>query len=62
MKWENPEKPDGAVVRLTTFTNTEKATGKVSKKKNIEIHTVKVIDGKRKLTELVEVEDEEHSG
>lgn len=58
LKWDNPEKQDGVVAHITKFTTKDKSTGKESKKTSVIISTVKWIDGKRKLTELTEVEVE----
>ncbi|KAL1857491.1 hypothetical protein Daus18300_010356 [Diaporthe australafricana] len=56
LQWENAEKPDGVVAVLSKWTNTDKATGKETKKTNVILWEVKWIDDKRKLTGQTEVE------
>ena len=59
LKWDDAEKQGGVVAHLTTFTTKNSGTGQEVKKTSLITSTVKWIDGRRKLTELVEVESGE---
>ncbi|KAJ3463414.1 hypothetical protein MRS44_008200 [Fusarium solani] len=59
LKWDDAEKQGGVVANLTKFTTKNNGTGQEVKKTSLITTTVKWIDGRRKLTELVEVEIEE---
>ncbi|EEU45664.1 uncharacterized protein NECHADRAFT_80780 [Fusarium vanettenii 77-13-4] len=59
LKWDDTEKQGGVVAHLTTFTTKNNENGQEAKKTSLITSTVKWIDGRRKLTELVEVEIEE---
>jgi hypothetical protein len=59
LKWDDAEKQGGVVANLTKFTTKNNGTGQEVKKMSLITSTVKWIDGRRKLTELVEVEIEE---
>ncbi|KAM0415664.1 hypothetical protein ACHAPT_013391 [Fusarium lateritium] len=59
LKWDDTEKQGGVVAHLTKFTTKNNGTGQEIKKTSLITSTVKWIDGRRKLTELVEVEIEE---
>jgi len=59
LEWVNPESrgcSDGVVAVLSKWTTKNKATGLITKKTNVIIWEVKLIDGKRKLTGQTEVE------
>ncbi|KAI8672992.1 hypothetical protein LRP88_02483 [Fusarium phalaenopsidis] len=59
LKWDDAEKQGGVVANLTKFTAKNNGTGQEVEKTSLVTSTVKWIDGRRKLTELVEVEIEE---
>ncbi|KAF7916669.1 hypothetical protein BELL_0406g00030 [Botrytis elliptica] len=55
-EWQDPEKKDGVVAISTKWRIKDNATGVETKKNNWVIWEVKLIDGKRKLTAMTEVE------
>ncbi|UPL00637.1 hypothetical protein LCI18_011571 [Fusarium solani-melongenae] len=59
LKWDDADKQGGVVAHLTTFTTKNSGAGQEVKKTSLITSTVKWIDGRRKITELVEVEIEE---
>ncbi|KAJ4206817.1 hypothetical protein NW767_003109 [Fusarium falciforme] len=59
LKWDDAEKQGGVVAHLTTFTTKNHETRPEVRKTSLITSTVKWIDGRRKITELVEVEIEE---
>ncbi|RSL56632.1 hypothetical protein CEP51_014361 [Fusarium floridanum] len=59
LKWDDAEKQGGVVAHLVTFTTKNNATKQEVRKTSLITSIVKWIDGRRKLTELVEVEVEE---
>ncbi|WAO89960.1 Hypothetical protein NCS54_00736400 [Fusarium falciforme] len=59
LKWDDAEKQGGVVAHLTTFTTKNHETRQEVRKTSLITSTVKWIDGRRKITELVEVEIEE---
>ncbi|KAF2832396.1 hypothetical protein CC86DRAFT_280079 [Ophiobolus disseminans] len=56
LEWENPEKGGGVVAVLSKWTIKDKASGEETKKTNVIVWEVKVVDGKRKLVGQTEVE------
>ena len=56
--WEAPDGVGGATVHKDVFSSTDKESGKKTTKDSFVITIVKEIDGKRKVSELVEVETE----
>ncbi|GJC92882.1 hypothetical protein CH63R_00017 [Colletotrichum higginsianum IMI 349063] len=58
MAWDAPDGLGGSVAHLSTFTSKDKTSGKVVRKKSLITTIVKGIDGKRKVSELIEVEIE----
>ncbi|KAM0150400.1 hypothetical protein ACHAQE_008986 [Botrytis cinerea] len=55
-EWQDPEKKDGVVAISTKWRIKDNATGVETKKNNLAIWEVKIIDGKRKLTAMTEVD------
>ncbi|RSL52551.1 hypothetical protein CEP54_010872 [Fusarium duplospermum] len=58
LKWDDAEKQGGVVAHLTTYTTKNNTTKQEVRKTSLITSMVKWIDGRRKLTELVEVEVE----
>ena len=56
--WDAADGVGGAAVHKTVFTSEDKASGKIVTKTSLVTTLVKKIDGKRKVSELVEVEVE----
>ncbi|KAH7242813.1 hypothetical protein BKA59DRAFT_442147 [Fusarium tricinctum] len=56
LSWEDPEKGDGVVAVLSKWRTVDRKTGEETKKVNVIIWEVKLIDGSRKLTGQTEVE------
>lgn len=59
LTWENPEfaeNSDGVVAVRSETTTTDNGNGKETKKKNIILWNVKLVDGTRKLVGQTEVE------
>ncbi|KAF5531895.1 hypothetical protein FPHYL_13846 [Fusarium phyllophilum] len=56
LTWEDPEKGDGVVAVLSKWRTKHKETGEETKKTNVILWEVKLIDGKRKLVGQTEVE------
>ncbi|SPJ78651.1 uncharacterized protein FTOL_07041 [Fusarium torulosum] len=56
LSWEDPEKGDGVVAVLSKWRTVNQKTGEETKKVNVIIWEVKLIDGNRKLTGQTEVE------
>lgn len=59
LAWTAPDGVGGAAVYKTVFTSKEIASGKVMTKISLVTTFVKNVDGKRKVSELVEVEVEQ---
>ncbi|TQN69170.1 hypothetical protein CSHISOI_06305 [Colletotrichum shisoi] len=56
--WNAPDGLGGSVAHFTTFTSKDKTSGQVARKKILVATIVKGIDGKGKVSELIEVEIE----
>ncbi|KAH6953625.1 hypothetical protein HG530_013009 [Fusarium avenaceum] len=56
LSWEDPEKGDGVVAVLSKWRTVDRKTGEETKKVNVILWEVKLIDGNRKLTGQTEVE------
>ncbi|GKT81368.1 hypothetical protein ColTof4_13791 [Colletotrichum tofieldiae] len=56
--WNAPDGLGGSVAHLTKFTSRDKASGTVTKKTSLVTTIVKAINGKRVVSELIEVEIE----
>ncbi|GKT50547.1 uncharacterized protein ColSpa_10728 [Colletotrichum spaethianum] len=56
--WNAPDGLGGSVAHLTKFSSKDKASGKVTKKTSLVTTIVKAVDGKRLVSELIEVEVE----
>ncbi|KAH7045301.1 hypothetical protein B0J12DRAFT_730006 [Macrophomina phaseolina] len=57
-KWDDSEKRGGVVAHMTEFATKDNTTGKETRKTSLVVSAVKWIDGRRKITELTEVENE----
>ncbi|WZH47148.1 uncharacterized protein QYS62_008290 [Fusarium acuminatum] len=56
LSWEDPEKGDGVVAVLSKWRTVDRKTGEETRKVNVILWEVKLIDGNRRLTGQTEVE------